>query len=269
MHATVERIAREAGDLALHHFRRLSTLTVETKGHLDLVTRADREVERLVVERLRAAFPRDGVFGEEGASVESRTGRTWVVDPIDGTFNFVRGGDQWAISIGLYATARPVFGVVHAPARQETLMGGDGLGASRNGAPLAPRSGIDAHRGAACVGFHPTIPTPRRLEVLRQVIDDLKLSFRCCGSATASLVEVARGQVDGYIACGDSTWDVMGALPILRQIGIESSIDWTATPLSAKLVHACGTREFLALAQPVLDAFHTPHAAASRAASDA
>lgn len=269
MHATVERIAREAGDLALHHFRRLSTLDVETKGHLDLVTRADREVEHLVVERLRAAFPGDGIFGEEGASVESRTGRTWVIDPIDGTFNFVRGGDQWAISIGLYATERPVFGVVHAPARQETLVGGDQFGALRNGTPLAPRSGIDSRRGAVCVGFHPTIATPRRLEVLRQVIDDLKLSFRCCGSATASLVEVARGQVDGYIACGDSTWDVMGALPILRQIGIESSIHWPATPLSAKLVYACGTREFLTLAQPVLDTFGHAPAAADATASKA
>lgn len=209
MHIVIERIAREAGELALGHFRRLSSLDIEAKGHLDLVTQADREVETLVTERLRAAFPGDGIYGEEGASIPTRTGRIWVVDPIDGTFNFVRGGDQWAVSIGLYANGRPALGVIHAPARQETMIGGDGLGAQLNGVRLAARGGRQPAHGAVAVGFHPTIPTAIRLEILRRLIDELRLSFRCCGSATASLMELARGQVDGYVACGDSTWDVM------------------------------------------------------------
>jgi myo-inositol-1(or 4)-monophosphatase len=253
MHRIIERIAREAGDLALSHFRRLSGLAIESKGHLDLVTRADREVESLVTARLREAFPGDGVFGEEGASIPDRTGRIWVVDPIDGTFNFVRGGDQWAVSIGLYAHGRPALGVIHAPARRETVVGGDGLGAYFNGEPMPSRPAASRAHGAVAVGFHPTIPTATRLEVLRRLIDDLKLSFRCCGSATASLVELARGQVDGYVACGDSTWDVMAALPILGQLGIGSSIDWRATPLSAKLTYACGAPDFLAAVAPILD----------------
>lgn len=252
MHATVQAIAREAGDLALRHFRRLATLPVESKGHLDLVTQADRDVERLVTDRLRAAFPQDGVFGEEGASVAGTSGRIWVVDPIDGTFNFVRGGDQWAVSIGLYAGGAPAFGVIHAPARGQTLVGGGDVETTLNGVALPMRAGFNPQRGAVAVGFHPTIPTRTRLRVLRGVIDDLKLSFRCCGSATASLVELACGQVDGYIACGDSTWDVMAALPALRRIGIASSIDWGRTKLAAKLTYACGTPEFLAAAMPLL-----------------
>jgi myo-inositol-1(or 4)-monophosphatase len=252
MHIVIERIAREAGELALGHFRRLSSLDIEAKGHLDLVTQADREVETLVTERLRAAFPGDGIYGEEGASIPTRTGRIWVVDPIDGTFNFVRGGDQWAVSIGLYANGRPALGVIHAPARQETMIGGDGLGAQLNGVRLAARGGRQPAHGAVAVGFHPTIPTAIRLEILRRLIDELRLSFRCCGSATASLMELARGQVDGYVACGDSTWDVMAALPILAQLGIGSSIDWTTTPLAAKLNYACGAADFLAAAAPLL-----------------
>ena len=98
MQAIVESIARRAGELAMTHFSALASVPVESKGHLDLVTAADKEVEAFIIEQLREAFPDDGVFGEEGGSVSSRSGRIWVIDPIDGTFNFVRGGDQWAVS---------------------------------------------------------------------------------------------------------------------------------------------------------------------------
>lgn len=252
MHTEVQRIAREAGVLALDYFKRLATLTVEAKGPLDLVTLADRDVEKFITEQLRKTFPGDGIFGEEGASVRDTTGRTWVIDPIDGTFNFVRGGDQWAISIGLYEKGAPAFGVIHAPMRRETLVGGAGLKAMLNGIPLAARVGLDRQRAAVGVGFHPTIPTETRLAALRYIFDDLRMSFRCCGSATASLLEVARGQVDGYIGYGESTWDVMAALPVLSQIGIANTVDWSKTPLSAKLNFACGTPDFLEAVRPLL-----------------
>lgn len=252
MHTTIEAIAREAGELALDHFRRLPTLAVESKGPLDLVTRADREVEGFITQRLRSAFPGDGIYGEEGASVSATTGRTWVIDPIDGTFNFVRGGDQWAISIGLYENGAPVFGVIHAPVRRETLVGGGGQEATLNGKPLAVRSGFNRQSASIGVGFHPTIPTATRLEALRYIIDELGMSFRCCGSATASLLEVARGQVDGYVGFGESTWDVMAAIPVLRLLGVENTLDWTRLTLAAKLNFACGTPQLLEAVKPIL-----------------
>lgn len=252
MHAAVEAIAREAGDLALSHFKKLATVPVESKGHLDLVTQADKDVETFVTGRLRAQFSADGVFGEEGAAVEGESGRIWVIDPIDGTFNFVRGGDQWAISIGLYENHRPSFGVIHAPVRGQTLMGGLGMPATLNGVPLAKRYGHDIGRGACGVGFHPTIPVKHRLDALRFILEDARMSFRCCGSATISLLEVARGEVDGYIGMGESTWDLMAALPILEQIGISSTVDWTVINLSSKLKFACGTPEFLRIVDPIM-----------------
>ena len=252
MHAIVEKIAQEAGELALDHFGRLSTLTVESKGHLDLVTMADRDVERFITERLREAFPGDGVFGEEGSSVRDTTGRIWVVDPIDGTFNFVRGSDQWAISIGLYQNGAPVFGVIRVPVRRETLTGGAGVPATFNGTPLASRVGMNMQTAVVGIGFHPTIPIQARLDAFRYIIDDLAMSFRCSGSATLSLLQVACGHVDGYIGMGDSTWDVMAAFPILRLLGVESTVDWNATPLSAKLQYACGTPTFLNAVIPIL-----------------
>jgi len=96
--------------------------------------------------RILAAFPNDVVIGEEGAAHQGSSGRLWVIDPIDGTFNFVRGSDQWAVSIGLYENGQPGFGVIHAPARRQILVGGIGMVTTLNGAPMALRSGLDRDR---------------------------------------------------------------------------------------------------------------------------
>ena len=248
----VEDIARQAGDIALTHFHSLATVPVDSKGHLDLVTEADREVERFVIESLGRAFPDDGVFGEEGGNVRGVSGRVWVIDPIDGTFNFVRGGQNWAISIGLYEDRRPAFGVIHAPVRGLTLTGGQAIETRLNGKPMPPLPDLDLSRAAVGIGLHPSVATDDRLEVIRFISDDLRISFRCCGSATLSLIEVAMGETDGYISLGDSTWDVMAALPILSSLGAKDTIDWDHTELADKLRFACGSEEFVERVRPLL-----------------
>jgi myo-inositol-1(or 4)-monophosphatase len=250
--STIEDIARRAGALALSHFHKLSTVPVTAKGHLDLVTAADQEVEAFVTRALIDAFPDDGVFGEEGASRQGVSGRLWVIDPIDGTFNFVRGGDQWAVSIGLYEGGRPVFGVVHVPLRDQTLVGGNGMGSTWNGNAMAARQEMKAEQAACGVGFHPIIPVERRLETLRFVLEEAQMSFRCCGSATVSLIEIAQGQVDGYLGTGESSWDLMAIVPILEQIGIGCTVDWARTDLGDKLRFACGTPAFLKAVAPIV-----------------
>ncbi|MGK6315793.1 inositol monophosphatase family protein [Neorhizobium sp. DT-125] len=249
---TVEDIARQAGKLALAHFRSLADLPVETKGHLDLVTEADRQVERLLIDRLRQAFPEDGIFGEEGGDIPGRSGRIWVIDPIDGTFNFVRGGQNWAVSIGLYENRRPVFGVIHAPARDLMITGGTMILAQLNGKPIKPLPALDMSRASTGFSFHPTVSTAERLEAVRFISEDLGISFRFCGAATISLVEVMLGETDGYLSIGDSTWDVMAALPILASLGVSHTIDWDRTELSQKLRFACGSEAFLDRVRPLL-----------------
>ena len=241
----IETIARKAGDLALSHFFELSSLPVEAKGHLDLVTVADKEVEAFITRELIATFPNDGVFGEEGASRKSQSGRTWVVDPIDGTFNFVRGGDQWAVSIGLYENGYPILGVLHVPVKMQTFVGGKGLPSTFNGKLMDQRKGMKPEQAACCIGFHPATSINLRLNTLRFVLENAQMSFRTCGSATLSLIEVAQGQVDGYLGTGDSTWDLMAAIAILEHVGVGCTVDWTKTDLNDKLRFACGTPEFL------------------------
>ena len=248
----IEDIAREAGTLALTYFRSLADLPVEKKGHLDLVTEADRQVEALLIARLKKAFPDDGIFGEEGGEIPGTSGRIWVIDPIDGTFNFVRGGQNWAISIGLYEKRRPVFGVIHAPVRDLTIMGGTTVPARLNGRPIKPLPAFDMSRASTGFSFHPTVSTADRLEAIRFISDDLGISFRLCGAATISLIEVMLGETDGYLSIGDSTWDVMAALPILARLGFSNTIDWDRTELPQKLRFACGSEEFVDRLRPLL-----------------
>jgi myo-inositol-1(or 4)-monophosphatase len=245
MREAIERLARTAGEIALAHFHRLGDLGVEQKGPLDLVTAADREVERFLTDRLGQLFPDDGVFGEEGAARPGKSGRTWVLDPIDGTFNFVRGTDCWMISIGLHAEGRPIFGTVHAPVRGWTLSGGDGFAATRNGVPIAPPPAFDATRAVVGLGFHTTIAVPTRLAVIESVMVEAGMTFRHNGSAAMSLTEVALGESDGYIGLGEATWDVMGVMPVLAALGCVSTLDWPSTSLGDKLDFACGRNGFL------------------------
>ena len=248
----LERLVRDAGALALGHFRRLSDASVHLKGHLDLVTAADQEVERFLTAGLSKIFPADGVFGEEGSAVAGKSGRVWIVDPIDGTLNFVRGSDQWAISIGLFQHGRPQFGVIHAPVRDQTLSGGPDLRPTLNGRPLDRAAALVRNRAVVAVSLHPSIPVSQRLAVLEFIMADASMAFRNCGSAVISLLDLAVGQIDGYVALGLSTWDVMGGLPILGELGMESTIDWARVGLSSKLKFASGSREFLDVFAPVI-----------------
>lgn len=236
----------------MSHFERLAEVPVESKGHLDLVTAADKAVEAFLIEALQQAYPEDGVFGEEGADVTGTSGRTWVIDPIDGTFNFVRGGDQWGISVGLYENGRPKFGVLRFPVRDETYVGGAGYGPTLNGMPLKRPREMDRSRASVAVGFHPLLPVEMRMQTLRFLMEEAGLVMRCCGSCIASLMELARGQTDGYIGSGESSWDVMAALPIVEALGFESTVDWTKSDLGSQFRFAVGRPDFLKLVEPLV-----------------
>jgi myo-inositol-1(or 4)-monophosphatase len=262
MRDEIERLARDAGEVALDFFGRRGRLGVEAKGPLDLVTAADREVERFLGDGLARLFPDDAIFGEEGAARPGRSGRTWVLDPIDGTFNFVRGTDCWVVSIGLHVDGKPAFGVLRAPVRGWTLSGGVDLPAMKDGVRLAAPPALAPDRAVAGVGFHTTIPIPTRLAVLETLMRDAGMTFRHNGSAAMSLAEVALGESDGYLGLGEASWDVMGALPILAALGLGTTLDWPRLGLGDKLDFACGAPAFLQAVAPVL-----PHIAGASGTS--
>ena len=108
-------LARRAGELGLKHFRSLETLTIESKGHQDLVSNADRDVETFIRQEIAKRYPEDGIFGEEHAPVEGKSGYTWVIDPIDGTANFVSGIPQWCVALACSNRGVTVVGVICEP----------------------------------------------------------------------------------------------------------------------------------------------------------
>ena len=124
------RAAERASALALRH--QAAGIRVESKADESPVTIADRECERLICSLLEEAFPADGILGEEGARKESRSGRRWIVDPIDGTRDFVRGNVLWSVLIGLEDAGETIAGVVHLPLLHQTCWASRGGGAFRN-----------------------------------------------------------------------------------------------------------------------------------------
>lgn len=251
-YAAVKAIAVEAGEVALRYFAKVPSLDVESKGHLDLVTIADREVERFIAGELSRAYPDDGIFGEEGSAVDSKSGRTWVIDPIDGTFNFVRGSSGWGVSIGLFENGRPTFGVVNVPARDELFVGGDDVPASLNGERLPRPRPFDPKYAALAIGVHPDIPKERGLKLVNDVVNDLDVAYRVTGCAIVSLIDVAMGGVDGYISLGTPSWDILGMIPCLQQLGIVTTIDWPTAGLNTKMNFVCGTPEIVELSSRLI-----------------
>jgi fructose-1,6-bisphosphatase/inositol monophosphatase family enzyme len=114
-------LAFRAGELALTYFRALDTLTIESKGHQDLVSDGDRDVETFIRAAIGAEYPDDGVVGEEHANLAGTSGYVWIIDPIDGTANFVRGIPAWTVVIAGVRDGAPDVGVIHEPSTGENF----------------------------------------------------------------------------------------------------------------------------------------------------
>ena len=156
--AAAEEIAITAGRVLTGHAERFGELRTEFKGRRELVTVADREAERVVVEGLQARFPDHAILAEEGVltpkgkpSLESEW--LWLVDPLDGTTNFVHGLPFYCVSLALARAGQPVIGVVHAPALGSTWTGWQGGGAFRDGRPLQVTGTADLGNALLATGF--------------------------------------------------------------------------------------------------------------------
>jgi myo-inositol-1(or 4)-monophosphatase len=252
-------LVQDAGRLALQHFGRLPEGDIAQKGHLDLVTVADRAVEALLIDGLRRAFPEDGILGEEGGDHLGTSGRVWVIDPIDGTFNFVRGGVQWAVSVGLFAGGRPVLGIVHAPAAGLMLTGGIDHAPELNGQPLPPLAPFAPARGVIGLSLSARMPLETRLAFLGRAMDEAGVMLRICNASTWSLIELARGEVDGHVGLGEQAWDVMGMLPIVTALGATGTPPWPDDRLGARIYHVVGKPGLVAQMAPLVAAA-TPRA---------
>jgi len=210
------RATREAGLAALRHFERRRDLAIESKGLQDFVSVADREVERLLVDTLSARFPSDAFLGEEHGQAGS--GRTcWVIDPIDGTSNFVRGISFWCVSVGLLVDNVPVLGFIHDPVRDELFAARHGHGATCNGRPMRAS---EAEPSAARVNLGFSFgEEPRRFAETMGGLLARGTEFCRLGSAAMALACVADGRLEGFWQPRIKSWDVCAGLVLAAEAG--------------------------------------------------
>ena len=129
-------LARRAGAFAKTHFEAIDTLVIESKGHQDLVSNADKDTETLIRDALEEHWPDDGIVGEEHGRKTGTSGFDWVIDPIDGTANFVRGLPQWCVAIACARDGEAVVGVIFEPSSGEMFTAAKCGGAFVNGKPM-------------------------------------------------------------------------------------------------------------------------------------
>ena len=212
------RIADEAGELALDYFRRPDSLRVDRKGHQDFVSQADREVERLVRVRLAEAFPQDAIVGEEDGPVPGRSGFTWVIDPIDGTTNFVNGIPAWTVVLAGVSGGKTHVGVVHDPRHGETFAAVRGQGATLNGVPLRVPLGLAIKDGTTGVGFSNRVGTEGVMRLMQAIFDEGGIFLRNASGALW-IVYVAAGRLLGYVEEHMNAWDCLAAQLIVEEAG--------------------------------------------------
>lgn len=223
-------LARSVGEV-IHSMRAAGVDVANTKSSInDVVTAADREAERLVAAGILNVRPDDSIVGEEGASVEGTTEITWVIDPIDGTVNYLYNIPAYAVSIAATVTdgaegtmddgRRAIAGAVYLPVTGELFTAWEGGGAFLNDAPLSGPSDTSLSTALVATGFGYTVE--RRTEQARVVsalIPKVR-DIRRFGSAANDLCMLAAGRLDAYYERGLQPWDYAAAALIAREAGV-------------------------------------------------
>ncbi len=217
--ALAEEVGREAAALAFDYFERRESLLVETKRDMhDVVSIADREVETLIRQKMRAAFPDDGFLGEEFGLEAGSSSFTWVVDPIDGTNPFVNGMPNWCVSIGLIEGGKPALGVIVSPCLRETYVSARGLGATLNGRRLAIDPARTIRNGITGLGSNSHVTPDFAADMVRDLLTAGGSFFRN-GSGALMLAYVAAGRLVGYYEPVMHAWDCMAAYSLITEAG--------------------------------------------------
>ncbi|MGZ8152627.1 MAG: inositol monophosphatase family protein [Methylovulum sp.] len=217
--AVLEKIIREAGTIALTHFKDLKKLEVNKKSPRDLVTAADVAVEAFLKEALASKYPQFGFWGEESGQSDDQTSR-WIVDPIDGTHSFAKGQYFWSISVALEIDKELIIGAVYAPALNDLYCAEKGKGAWKNGQSIRVSSETNIGDAMVATGF----------ACLRSYLTDNNLARfariaerttgqRRFGSAALDLCLVADGQVDAFWEQELNLYDVAAGALIAREAG--------------------------------------------------
>jgi myo-inositol-1(or 4)-monophosphatase len=234
-----EEIAREAGAQLREAFEG-KALRIETKSSpTDLVSEADFAAEKLIRERLLAARPADGMLGEEGSDTLGTSGLRWIVDPLDGTTNFLFGLPQWGVSIAVEDEHGMLAGVVYDPMRDELWAAVRGAEPTLDGKPLEGREHAqDLATALVATGFgYEADVRAAQAEIASRLLPRVR-DIRRMGSAAIDLAWTAAGRYDAYFERGIKTWDFAAGALICEAAGLEVRHLDPSPPMDAGLLVA-------------------------------
>jgi myo-inositol-1(or 4)-monophosphatase len=211
--------ARRAGEL-LRDGRPADLAVAATKSSpIDVVTEMDIAAEKLITGYLAEHRPDDGFLGEEGGGTAGSSGVRWVIDPLDGTVNYLYGLPTWAVSIAAERDGETLAGVVEVPMRRETFRAVRGGGAFLNDRPVLVRPAPPLERALVATGFnYVTTVRSHQADIARRLIPKVR-DIRRGGSAAVDLCDVAAGRLDGYYERGLHPWDLAAGDLVAREAG--------------------------------------------------
>jgi myo-inositol-1(or 4)-monophosphatase len=210
-------IAVEAGKLLLPFFER--RIGFEYKGDVDLVTEADRASEKLIVSRLRTAWPEHDIVGEEGTRDTHGGDYRWYVDPLDGTTNFAHGYPVFCVSMGLEFQGQLIVGILYDPTRNELFVAAKGNGATLNGKPIHVSTTTTIGESILGTGF-PSFKRHKNPNIhFYHQITLRSHGIRRAGSAALDLANVAAGRYDGFWEFNLNPWDTAAGVLLVQEAG--------------------------------------------------
>jgi myo-inositol-1(or 4)-monophosphatase len=219
--------ARRGGDTLIRTLPKLDKLKIEQKGRNDFVSEADRAAERAVIDVIRKHYPDHAIIAEESGE-QGESDYTWVIDPLDGTTNFLHGFPVFCVSVGLLYKGRPEHGAVYDPMRQELFTASRGDGAQLDGRRIRVSGQKILGRALLGTGFpfrDANLAVDPYLSMLNKAMSETA-GIRRCGAAALDLCYVAAGRLDAFWETGLSIWDMAAGVIIIREAGgIVSGLD--------------------------------------------
>jgi myo-inositol-1(or 4)-monophosphatase len=213
------RAARAAGNVILRYMNRIDGLNVVEKQRMDFASEVDRMAEAEIIKELRRAYPTHAILAEESGSI-GKGPLVWVIDPLDGTHNYLRGIPHFSVSIALLDRGEPVYGVVFDPLRDELFTASKGDGAYLNDRRL--RVGKRENLGGAMIAtgfpFRQREHLTPQLDITRAMLGQAE-DIRRSGSAALDLAYVAAARYDGYFEIGLKPWDMAAGVLLVREAG--------------------------------------------------
>lgn len=218
---TAKDAAKKAGLFISSKYENISSADVQTKNRADYVTFVDKEAEKIIIDTLLSNFPSHGILAEESAETKGEEKEyRWIIDPLDGTTNFIHGFPAFCVSVALEYEGRIIVGVVYEPLRDEMFYAARGCGAFLNGREISVRKNFEVSTALVATGF------PFRfiehidayMKLFKSVFDDVS-GIRRAGSAALDLAYVACGRCDGFFEMCLKPWDVAAGTLLITEAG--------------------------------------------------